>query len=79
MRLQVFVDRRRQFVTECEPGGVSTRVAYIREMIPDDSEIIVVLESDRNPNVRYIVRRRDERSLLSRCNDFFQRQADLER
>jgi hypothetical protein len=71
MKLQVFVDRKRQFVTECEPGGVSTRVTYIKEMIPNDAEIIIVLESDRNSNVRYIVRKKRERSMLEKCNEFF--------
>ena len=57
MRLQVFVDRRRQFVTECEPGGVSTRVTYIKEMIPVEADVVIVLDSETHSNVSYIVRR----------------------
>lgn len=58
MRLQVFVDRRRLFVTDVEPGGVSACVHYIKEMVK--GEIVVALDSEKQ-NVTYLIRRGEPR------------------
>jgi hypothetical protein len=57
MRLQVFVERRRLFVTDVEAGGVSTCVKHIEEMIPDRADVVLALDSLTHPNVIHIVRR----------------------
>lgn len=54
MRLQVFVDRRRMYVTDVEPGGVSACVKYIKEMV-EDRRLVVALDSETQ-NVTYLIR-----------------------
>ena len=57
MRLQVYQNRERKFVTETTPGKVGEVMGYIHEMLADQQGMVVVLDSDRYPNVCYIVRK----------------------
>lgn len=64
MRFQVFVDRRRLFVTDVDPGGVSACVQYIKEMVDDGGlrgPLVIALDSDTFDNVTYLIRKESHR------------------
>lgn len=56
MRLQVFVDRERKFVSEVEPGEVAGYLGHILEMISDDVKVTCALDSASHPNVVYLIK-----------------------